>query len=132
MSTEVTALAAAIILVLVLAWPALLAWWRRGVNREASELAGALEGFAADTRRSGDHREIDASLQARVSRLHLPELSAFRLAATLPNATPELIADATARLALRLRRRIAFERKMLARTASGRRRGAIVENMSEM
>jgi hypothetical protein len=29
------------------------------------------------------------------------------------------------RLALRLKRRVAFERKMLARTASGRRRGAV-------
>jgi Flp pilus assembly protein TadB len=58
-------------------------------------------------------------------RLRMPEIAAFRLVPLLPNATPELVADAAARLALRLRRRIAFERKMLARTASGRRRGAI-------
>ena len=32
---------------------------------------------------------------------------------------PELLADTAQRLALRLKRRIAFERKMLARTASG-------------
>ena len=55
----------------------------------------------------------------------MPELGAFRLAPTLPSATPELVADAAARFALRLRRRIAFERKMLARTAPGRRRAAI-------
>jgi hypothetical protein len=36
-----------------------------------------------------------------------------------------LLADAARRLALRLKRRVAFERKMLARTATGRRRGAI-------
>ena len=38
---------------------------------------------------------------------------------------PELLADTAQRLALRLKRRVAFERKMLARTASGRRRGAV-------
>jgi hypothetical protein len=37
----------------------------------------------------------------------------------------ELLADAAQRLALRLRRRVAFERKMLARTAPGLRRGAL-------
>jgi hypothetical protein len=36
-----------------------------------------------------------------------------------------LLADTAQRLALRLKRRVAFERKMLARTASGRRRGAL-------
>jgi hypothetical protein len=57
--------------------------------------------------------------------LGLPEWSSFDLAQSLPQATPQLVADATERFALRVRRRVAFERKMLARTASGRRRGAV-------
>ena len=42
---------------------------------------------------------------------------------------PELLADTAQRLALRLKRRVAFERKMLARTASGRRRGAVAASI---
>lgn len=125
MTTDLTPLAAMLMLAFVLAWPALLAGWRRGVNREASEVAGALESFAADLRRLPGSVELDPTLAARVARLRMPELGAFHLAPSLPNATPALVADAAARLALRLRRRIAFERKMLARTASGRRRGAV-------
>ena len=125
MTTELTSLSALLMLAFVLSWPALLAWWWRGESREASEVAGAIEAFAADARRATRCLEVDAALAARVARLRMPELGAFRLAPTLPNATPELVADAAARLASRLRRRIAFERKMLARTAPGRRRGAI-------
>jgi len=125
MSIDLTAFAALVMLAAVLAWPALLAAWRRGVNREASDVAAALESFAAAARRAPGCIEIDPDLAVRMARLRMPELGAFRLAPHLPNATPELVADAAARLALRLRRRIAFERKMLARTASGRRRGAI-------
>jgi hypothetical protein len=113
MSTELTPVAAMTMLVFVLAWPALLAAWRRGVTREASDVATALEAFAADARRASQCPEID------------PEVGAFRLAPLLPNATPDLVADAAVRLARRLRRRFAFERKMLARTASGRRRAAV-------
>jgi hypothetical protein len=40
-----------------------------------------------------------------------------------------LLADTAQRLALRLKRRVAFERKMLARTASGRRRGAVAASI---
>ena len=129
MTTEATTGTALFMLAIVLSWPAVLAAWRRRVSREASEVAGAIETFAADARRAGRCLEIDAALAARVYRLRMPELGAFRLAATLPNATPDLVADAAARLALRLRRRIAFERKMLARTAPGRRRGAIAGAM---
>ena len=125
MTTDLTLPAAAALLAAVLAWPALLARWRRGVNREASDVASALEAFAAASRLTPRCLEIDAALAARMARLRMPEFGAFRLAPNLPNATPALVADAAARLALRLRRRIAFERKMLARTASGRRRGAI-------
>jgi len=125
MTTDLTLFVAIAMLGSVLAWPALVAWWRRGVSRDASDIAAALETFSADTRRATHCPEIDAVLARRVARLRMPEIGAFRLAPILPNATPELVADAAARLALRLRRRIAFERKMLARTASGRRRGAI-------
>jgi hypothetical protein len=51
------------------------------------------------------------------------------LAHELPRPSPELLADTAQRLALRLKRRVAFERKMLARTASGRRRGAVAASM---
>jgi Flp pilus assembly protein TadB len=125
MTTDLTPLTAVLMLAFVLAWPALLAAWRRGVNREASEAAGALEAFAAEARRATQCLEIDPALAARLARLCMPELGAFRLVPVLPNATPQLVSEAAARLALRLRRRIAFERKMLARTAPGRRRAAI-------
>jgi hypothetical protein len=124
MSTEITAVAAVLMLGFVLAWPVVLAAWRRRVNRNASEAAGALEAFAAEARRATQCLEIEPSLAAQVARLRMPELGAFRLVPVLPNATPALVSDAAARLALRLRRRISFERKMLARTAPGRRRAA--------
>jgi len=125
MTTDLTPIVALVMLVAVLTWPAGVAAWRRGKSREASEVATALEAFALDSRRAPRCLDIDADLAARMTRLRMPELGAFRLAPNLPNATPDLVADAAARLALRVRRRIAFERKMLARTASGRRRGAI-------
>jgi Flp pilus assembly protein TadB len=125
MTIEFTALAAVLMLAFVLAWPAVLAAWRRGVNRAASDAASALETFAGEARRATQCLEIDPALVARVARLRMPELAAFRLVPVLPNASPALVSDAAARLALRLRRRIAFERKMLARTASGRRRAAV-------
>jgi Flp pilus assembly protein TadB len=125
MSTDVTFFPAAFMLAFVLTWPAVLAAWRRGVNREASDVAAALEAFAERLRRTPGSFELDPALAARMARLRMPELDAFHLAGCLPNASPALVADAAARLSLRLRRRIAFERKMLARTASGRRRGAI-------
>jgi Flp pilus assembly protein TadB len=125
MSTELALVGAASLLVFVLAWPALLAAWRRRMTRESSDVATALELFAAEARRAPQCLEIDPALATRMARLRMPELGAFRLAPLLPNATPALVADAAARLALRLRRRIAFERKMLARTAPGRRRAAV-------
>lgn len=125
MTIDLTPFVAIAMLGAVLAWPAMVAWWRRGASREASEVAGALEAFSAEARRATRCPEMDEALGRRIARLRMPELGTFRLASMLPNATPALVADAAARLALRLRRRIAFERKMLARTASGRRRGAI-------
>jgi protein-S-isoprenylcysteine O-methyltransferase Ste14 len=63
-------------------------------------------------------------LWRRAERLGAPEFSWWLLAHELPRLSPVLVADTAQRLALRLKRRVAFERKMLARTASGRRRGA--------
>lgn len=125
MPTDFTPLIAIVLLTAVLAGPALLAVWRRNASREASEVAVALESFAVRARSAKGRCDIEPALAARMARLRLPELGAFWLAPNLPQATPELIGDAAARLASRLRRRIAFERKMLARTAAGRRRGAV-------
>jgi hypothetical protein len=49
----------------------------------------------------------------------------LELAGELAQERGPLVAECAQWLALRLRRRIAFERKMLARTASGLRRGAV-------
>jgi hypothetical protein len=112
-----------------IALPAFLALCRRRATREASEVAAALASFAAASRqelsRTSRAQALDADLSARVQRLRVPEFACLQLAQELPQAPPELLAAAAQRLALRLKRRIAFERKMLARTASGRRRGAL-------
>lgn len=113
----------------LIALPAFIAMGRRRAMHQASEVAAALAEFAAAVRRGTGTRasvhELDPALAARVERLGVPEFAALRLAQELPHARAELLADAAQRLALRLKRRIAFERKMLARTASGRRRGAV-------
>ena len=111
-----------------IALPAFAALCRRRATREASQVAAALAEFAAATRRdlkrTARCQPLDAELTERVQRLRVPEFAALQLVQDLPQR-PELLADTAQRLALRLKRRIAFERKMLARTASGRRRGAI-------
>ena len=113
----------------LIALPAIVALCRRHATREASEVAVALAEFAAASRRAlarCDRCEpLDAHLSARAQRLRVPEFASLQLVQDLPQAPPELLADTAQRLALRLKRRIAFERKMLARTASGRRRGAL-------
>jgi len=111
-----------------IALPAFIAWCRRRATREASEVAAALADFANALRRKPGAQcaqTLDAELGARVQRLCVPEFASLQLAQDLPRARPDLLADTAQRLALRLKRRIAFERKMLARTASGRRRGAV-------
>jgi Flp pilus assembly protein TadB len=112
-----------------IALPAVIAMHRRRISREASEVATALAEFARDVRRSAHRQPLDESLRTRAERLRVPELASLLLAQELPqevnNTRAELVADSAQRLALRLKRRVAFERKMLARTASGRRRGAI-------
>jgi hypothetical protein len=109
----------------LIALPALAASSRRRLMREASEVAGALSTFAMLVRKGAACPPVDASLWRRAQRLRAPEFTSFLLAQELPRANPELLADTAQRLALRLKRRVAFERKMLARTASGRRRGAL-------
>lgn len=112
-----------------IALPALIAVWQRRATREASEVASALAEFAASVRRDVSRNVVsaplDAALSARAERLGVPEFASLQLAQDLMHPHPELLADTAQRLALRLKRRIAFERKMLARTASGRRRGAV-------
>ena len=129
MSADTLLLAALPAIAGFIALPAFIAVCRRRATREASEVAVALAQFASAVRRdaAGANRcqPLDADLSARAGRLRVPEFASLQLAQDLPHGTPELLADAAQRLALRLKRRIAFERKMLARTASGRRRGAV-------
>lgn len=116
----------AILLVAILvALPAALAGHRGRANRELSGLATALMDFANAQRRAAMRLPLDDALQARVRRLRIPELVSFEFLQSLANPDPALLADAAQRLALRLKRRVAFERKMLARTAAGRWRGSM-------
>jgi hypothetical protein len=110
----------------LIALPAVAAWRRRARSREASEVALELLELAAGTRRGAAVAAVDGGLLARLRALRrsVPEVVSFELALTLERASPELVADAAQRLALRLKRRVAFERKMLARTRSGLQRGA--------
>jgi hypothetical protein len=96
--------------------PMIQALRRRHTSRESSALASALVETAG---------VVDEELLARLRRLALPETIPFEFARQFGPADPALLAQAAHRLALRLKRRVAFERKMLARTAPGRRRGAI-------
>jgi hypothetical protein len=114
---------------MLIAWPALAATRRRHVMREASEVALALSAMAAAVRKGAACLPLESSLCRRAQRLCAPEVIALLLASELPQPRPELLADTAQRLALRLKRRVAFERKMLARTASGRRRGAVAASI---
>ena len=107
------------LLAALIALPALGAMHRRRRSRECSDVAAGLAQFAAAVRGSPVALELDAR------RLAIPEMLGFEFARELPRPQPALLADAAQRLALRLKRRVAFERKMLARTAAGRWRGAV-------
>jgi hypothetical protein len=109
----------------LVALPALAAANRRRLMREVSDVAVALSALAVVARKSAVCPPVDASLWRRAQRLRAPEFNSWVLAHELPRASPELLADTAQRFALRLKRRVAFERKMLARTAPGRRRGAV-------
>jgi hypothetical protein len=117
--------AAALLIAGLIALPALCAQARRRVSRDASEVATQLIEFAAGVRSTARCLPLDPLWLARAEALHMPEFVSFLLAQELARPNSALLADTAQRLALRLKRRVAFERKMLARTASGRRRGAL-------
>ena len=123
MPPDVVLAAACGLIAALVTMPVLQALWRRRASREASDVAAALAELAGQLRDSPGRAEIDAALVARVRRLGMPEVITIEFLQS-GGAAPALLADTAQRLALRLRRRVAFERKMLARTAPGRRRGA--------
>jgi hypothetical protein len=127
--SDSTLLVAMVVLAALIALPALAAASRARAMREASEVAGALSAWAVVVRKSAACPPLDESLWRRAQRLRAPEFAGWLLVHELPRPTPELWADTAQRLALRLKRRVAFERKMLARTASGRRRGAVAASI---
>jgi Flp pilus assembly protein TadB len=122
--TDFLYMAGCLLLAAFIALPSLVAYRQRARSREGSEVAAALTEFAAAVKHERRRLPIAESLLLRARRLDLAEMVAFEFVHQLPNPDPEVLAEATQRLALRLKRRVAFERKMLARTASGRRRGA--------
>ena len=107
--------------------PAFGAWRRRVVSREASRVAEELQAFAFTVRETGRREALPVALVSHLERLRsgVPEIIGFLVTQQLAQLTPESQADAAQRLALRLKRRVAFERKMLARTAAGLKRGAV-------
>lgn len=125
MSFDAALLASMLAFATLVALPALVAANRRRAMCEVSEVAGALSALAVVVRTSATCQALDETWWRRARRLNAPEFSLLSLAQELPASNPELLADTAQRLALRLKRRVAFERKMLARTASGRRRGAV-------
>lgn len=126
---ELPPLAAMPLLALFITWPALDAWRRRRRSQSISVIATALAEYASAVRREGRCLPLDEPLRSRLIELRLGEITALELARDMPRADAALLADTAQRLATRLRRRVAFERKMLARTAPGRRRGAIAASL---
>jgi hypothetical protein len=126
MAAEPTFLALGAVAALVAA-PAVGAWRRRELSREASRVADELLAFASVVRRDGRPGSLGAQLLAQLESLRprVPEIVGFLVTQQVARVSPESQADAAHRLALRLKRRVAFERKMLARTASGLKRGAL-------
>jgi hypothetical protein len=118
-------LAACLVVGILVAFPAALAAHRRRASRELNEVANGLIEFAATMRREGRRMALDEALLGRARRLRIPEWISFEFAQAVSTPDPALLADAAQRLGLRLKRRVAFDRKMLARTAPGRRRGSI-------
>lgn len=112
-----------------IALPAVAAWQRRRVSREASAMAVELCAFAETVRSAARCLPMDDALLARLARLNVVEAASLRMAQELERGGPPALADTAQRLATRLRRRVAFERKMLARTAPGLRRGAIAASL---
>ena len=125
MDLDVALIAACSLIASLAALPALQAVHRRRTSRECSEVASGLIDYASVVRRGQRGLPLDEGLLARARQLRIPEVVTFEFAQHLTRPDPQLLADTAQRLALRLKRRVAFERKMLARTAPGRRRGAI-------
>jgi hypothetical protein len=109
----------------LIALPALCAWYRQRGSQETSLVAAGLAEFAERVRLQDRCLPLEPELLARAERLRIPEFVSFLLAQDIARPHPEVLADTALRLSLRLKRRVAFERKMLARTAAGRRRGAV-------
>lgn len=109
---------------LFIALPALAAWRRRLQSREMNAVADALAEHTRRVQATGIDTPLDASLQERLDKLKLPDTVVLRLAQEYTHRS-SLRAECAQRLVQRLRRRVAFERKMLARAASGLRRGAV-------
>ncbi len=118
-------LGACALIAILISLPAALARQRRRVSREVSEVATGLIDFAAALRSAGRRLPLDESLLLRARRLRIPELIPFEFVQAMAAPDHELLAESAQRLGLRLKRRVAFERKMLARTAAGRWRGCI-------
>lgn len=115
-----------------IALPALAAARRRRVSRDISAVAGELTEFATAVRRAQRRLPMDEALRARVQRLRIDDATPLELARALDRADPLVLTDLAQRLATRLRRRVAFERMMLARTAPGLRRGAMAASLPLM
>ena len=129
MSADVQLWLAFPVLVAFIALPAAAAWQRRRDSHEASSVAIELAEFAASVRQAERLLPIDENLHARLIKLRLADAASFQLAQELQRGGAPALADAAQRLALRLKRRVCFERKMLARTAPGLRRGAIAASL---
>jgi len=129
MSSDALLLACMLAFAAFIALPAVAAARRRHAMCEASEVAGMLAAIARDLRCRAPYPPPDASLWRRARQLNAPEFPALLLAQELAGPGDDLLADTAQRFATRLKRRVAFERKMLARTASGRRRGAIAASL---
>jgi hypothetical protein len=116
MDPDIALAIACVLITALVTLPGIHALRRRRASRESSAVAASLVELAG---------VVDDEFLARLRGLAVPETISFEFARQFAATDPVLLADAARRLALRLKRRIAFERKMLARTAPGRRRGAI-------
>jgi len=110
---------------ILIALPALGAVRRRRRSRELARVANGFMELAQAVRQEGRRLPAHEDLLRTARALVIPELVTFEFIQASTRTTPELLADTAQRLALRLKRRVAFERKMLARTASGLRRGSV-------
>ena len=128
MGSDFALLASMLAFAALIALPAIAAARRRQAMCEVSEVAAALSAMALVVRAKAACPPPDALLWQRAERLGAREFPALLLAQELSQSA-ELVADTAQRFALRLKRRVAFERKMLARTASGRRRGALAASL---